>query len=82
MASEELNLETLSADTILSLFNEALSTDLFSTFSDEEITEGVTILSERIKATTDDGEREKLFCVLVKISQIANLEYVIDSLYE
>jgi hypothetical protein len=77
------DLQTLSADDILTLFNDALSTDIFSSLSEEELTEGIMILYDRITSETDDSEREKLLCVFTKISQIVqidNLQYLIDSL--
>lgn len=74
--------ETLSADNIIDLFNEALSTDFFSGLSEEDLTEGVALLHGRMMKETDDEEREKLFCVLSKVVQITQMEHLLDSLYE
>lgn len=83
MASETpLDFQTLSADDLLNLFNEALSTNILTSLSEEELSEGMSFLFERVTTETDDGEREKLFYILTKIAQITNREYLLESLYE
>jgi hypothetical protein len=83
MASETpLDFTTLSADHLLDLFNEALSTDALFSISEEEFTEGISFLHERITTETNDEEREKLFYILTKIAQITQMDYLLDSLYE
>ncbi len=78
---DEFDPETMPADSILDFFNKILETDKLSEFSDEELHMGISYLSQRIKSESDDTERETLFCVLVKISQILNAEYLLDDLF-
>lgn len=81
--SSSIDLETLPADDILGLFNYSLSTNVFSSLSEHEITHAIIGLYNRITSETDDNERETLFCVLNKILQIVemdNIQYLLGSL--